>query len=150
TEAGDHEKVVGLVYVEAFAPDVGESVFGLIPQDPKNPPPFDVSKDGFVFFNEAAYVPGFADSLPPADAEFLSDSQGPIAFKEPGLWPLPVAAWKTKPSWYQMADADHVIPPEAQKLMSGRAGATVETVSGGHLAFIAHADATAKLIETAA
>jgi pimeloyl-ACP methyl ester carboxylesterase len=149
TEAGDHDNVVGLVYVEAFAPDVGESVFGLIPKS-DTPPPFDIGKDGFAFFNEQAYVPGFADSLPVADAEFMRDSQVPIAVEAAGSVPLTVAAWKTKPSWYQMADADHVIPPDAQKLMSGRAGSTVETVSGGHLAFIAHAAETAALIEKAA
>lgn len=149
TEAGDHEKVVGLVYVQAFVPDVGESPFGLIPQDPNNPPPFDIGPDGFAFFSEAAYVAGFADALPAADAEFMRDSQVPISVQG-GSTPLTVAAWKDKPSWYQLAKADHVIPPDAQKLMSGRAKATVEEVEGGHLAFIAHAADTAKLIETAA
>ncbi len=150
TEAGDHEKVVGLVYVEAFMPDVGESVFGMIPQDPAHPAPFDFSADGFAFFTEAAYVPGFADALPPADAEFLRDSQVPISLNDAGAFPLTVAAWKTKPTWYQTADADHVIPPELQKMMFTPAGSTVQEVSGGHLAFIAHADATAKLIMEAA
>ena len=150
TEAGDDPKVVGLVYVEAFVPDAGEAVFALIPQDPARPPPFDISKDGFVFFKDEAFVPGFADSLPQADAEFLRDSQVPIAFKESGLTPLTVAAWKTKPSWYQLATADHVIPPDAQRQMAGRAGATITEVSGGHLAFIAHAQATADLIKQAA
>ncbi len=150
TEAGDHEKVVGLVYVEAFMPDVGESVFGLVPQDPDHPPPFDFTADGFAFFNEAAFVPGFADSLPAADAEFLRDSQVPIALNEAGAFPLTVAAWRTKPTWYQTADADLVIPPALQKMMYERAGSTVETVTGGHLAFIAHAAETARLIETAA
>ena len=150
TEAGDHEKVVGLVYVEAFMPDVGESVFGMIPQDPNHPPPFDFTADGFAFFNEDAFVPGFADSLPPADAEFLRDSQVPISLNDAGAFPLTVAAWRDKPTWYQTADADHVIPPALQEMMYARAGSTVEKVSGGHLAFIAHAEATAKLIETAA
>lgn len=150
TEAGDHEKVVGLVYVEAFMPEVGESVFSMLPQDPNHPPPFDVSADGFVFFNEAAYVPGFADALPAADAEFLRDSQVPISLNDSGAFPLTVAAWKTKPTWYQTADADHVIPPELQKTMFTRAGSTVQQVTGGHLAFIAHAAETAELIEQAA
>lgn len=149
TEAGDHEKVAGLVYVEAFVPDVGESPFGLIPQDPNHPPPFDIGEDGYVFFNEAAYVPGFADALPLADAEFLRDSQVPISLQGAST-PLTVAAWRDKPSWYQMADADHVIPPAAQQQMAGRANATIVTVTGGHLAFIAHADETAKLIMDAA
>lgn len=150
TEAGDHEKVAGLVYVEAFMPDAGESVFSMLPQDPNHPPPFDVSADGFVFFNEAAYVPGFADSLPAADAEFARDSQVPISLNDAGSSVLSVAAWKTKPTWYQAADSDHVIPPELQKMMFTRAGSTVQEVSGGHLAFIAHAEKTAELIVEAA
>lgn len=150
TEAGDHEKVAGLVYVEAFVPDVGESVFGLIPQDPAHPAPFDFTADGFAFFNEQAYAPGFADSLSAADAEFMRDSQVPISLNDAGAFPLTVAAWKTKPTWYQTADADHVIPPQLQEMMYTRAGSTVETVTGGHLAFIAHAEQTADLIATAA
>lgn len=149
SEAGDHDKVVGLVYVAAFVPDVGESPFGLIPQDPAHPPPFDVGADGFAFFNEQAYVPGFADALPTADAEFMRDSQVPISLAG-GSTPLTVAAWKDKPSWYQLAKGDLVIPPAAQQQMAGRAGATIEEVEGGHLAFIAQAPATAALIETAA
>lgn len=150
TEAGDHEKVVGLVYVEAFIPDVGESIFGMIPQDPAHPPPFDFTADGFAFFNEQAFVPGFANSLPQADAEFLRDSQVPISLQDAGSAPITVASWKDKPSWYQLASGDLVIPPALQESMSTRAGSTVETVEGGHLAFIAEAAATAKLIETAA
>ena len=150
TEAGDHDKVVGLVYVEAFLPDVGESVFGMIPQDPSHPPPFDFTADGFAFFNEQAYAPGFADALPAADAEFMRDSQVPISLNDAGSAVLTVAAWKDKPTWYQTADGDHVIPPELQKMMFTRAGSTVQEVTGGHLAFIAHADKTAELIITAA
>ncbi len=149
SEAGDHDKVVGLVYVEAFMPDVGETVFGLVPQDPNNPPPFDFTADGFAFFSEGAYVPGFADSLSAADAEFMRDSQVPIAVGAAGSVPLTVAAWRTKPTWYQTADADHVIPPQLQQMMYERAGSKVETVSGGHLAFIAHAQETADLIKAA-
>lgn len=80
----------------------------------------------------------------------MRDSQVPISLNDAGAFPLTVAAWKTKPTWYQTADADHVIPPELQKFMYERVGSTVETVSGGHLAFIAHAEETAKLIKTAA
>lgn len=149
TQAGDHPNVAGLVYVEAFVPDVGESPFGLIPQDPAHPPPFELTQDGFAFFVEAAYVQGFADALPANDAEFLRDSQVPISLAG-GSTPLTVAAWKDKPSWYQLALGDLVIPPDAQRLMSGRAGATVVEVEGGHLAFIAEAEATADLIKAAA
>jgi hypothetical protein len=121
----------------------------MIPQDPNNPPPFEIGEDHFAFFAEAAYVPGFADALPQADAEFLRDSQVPISLAA-GATPVTIAAWKEKPSWYQTADGDHVIPPALQEMMYTRAGSTVQKVTGGHLAFIAHADETAALIKTAA
>lgn len=149
TEAGDHPNVVGLVYVEAFMPDVGESAFTMIPQDPNHPPPFEIGEDQFAFFAEAAYVPGFADALPTADAEFLRDSQVPISLAA-GASPVTVAAWRDKPTWYQLAEGDHVIPPALQEMMSTRAGSTVQKVQGGHLAFIAHAKETADLIKAAA
>ena len=148
TEAGDHENVVGLVYVQAFAPDVGESVFGLIPKDGP-PPPIEITADGFAFFSKEAYAPGFADSVDAETAAFMADAQVPIAVAA-GDYVLTNAAWKDKPSWYQVGDADHVIPPDAQRQMAARAGSTVVEVKGGHLAFIANAQDTADLIETAA
>ncbi|MCC6984230.1 MAG: alpha/beta hydrolase [Bauldia sp.] len=148
TEAGDHPQVVGLVYVQAFAPDVGESTFGLIPADGP-PPPIEPQPDGFVFFNKDAFLVAFAESIDPETAAFMADSQVPIAF-DAGNTPLTVAAWHDKPSWYQVGTTDHVIPPAAQHLMAGRAGSTVVEVEGGHLAFIANAQATAELIEAAA
>jgi pimeloyl-ACP methyl ester carboxylesterase len=149
TEAGDDPKVAGLVYVEAFAPDAGESTFGLLPKDAA-PPPIEPSADGFAFFNKDAYVVAFADSVDPATAKFMADSQVPIAIVEAGSAPLTVAAWRTKPSWYQVGAQDLIIPPDAQRLMAGRAGSTVVEVPGGHLAFIANAQATADLIKQAA
>ncbi len=59
SEAGDDPKVAGLVYVAAFAPDVGETVFGLLPKSDA-PPPFTVSADGFAFLIKDAYLHGFA------------------------------------------------------------------------------------------
>jgi pimeloyl-ACP methyl ester carboxylesterase len=151
SQAGDHPNVAGLVYVQAFVPDIGESAFGLAQQgqDPNHPPPFDFTADGYAFFTEAAYVPGFANSLSVSDAEFMRDSQVPISLAG-GSTPATVAAWKDKPSWYQLADADLVIPPAAQEQMAMRAGATIVKVAGGHLAFIAQARATADLIKQAA
>ena len=150
TEAGDHDNVAALVYVEAFVPDAGETVFGLIPQQEGVAPPFEVSEDGFVFFSADAFVPGFADSVDPALANFMRDSQVPISFEAAGNATLSVAAWHEKPSWYQLADADHVIPPEIQRQMAERAGSTLVEIGGGHLAFMADPQATADLIVAAA
>lgn len=150
TEAGDHDNVAGLVYVQAFIPDAGETVFGLIPQQEGVEPPFDFTDDGFVFFTEDAFVPGFADSVDPGLAEFMRDSQVPISFEQAGMAVIGVAAWQDKPSWYQLADADHVIPPDIQRQMAERAGATLVEIGGGHLAFMADPEGTAALIAEAA
>ena len=59
-------------------------------------------------------------------------------------------AWKTKPSWYLVATEDRMIPPDAQRAMSKRAGATVAEVSGSHAVYVSQPNAVAALIEKAA
>ena len=60
------------------------------------------------------------------------------------------AAWRSKPSWYLVATDDKMIPPEAQRAMSKRAGATVTEVSGSHAVYVSKPDAVAALIKKAA
>ena len=59
-------------------------------------------------------------------------------------------AWKNKPSWYLVATADRMIPPDAQRQMSTRAGATVVEEEGSHSIYVSKPDVVAALIETAA
>jgi pimeloyl-ACP methyl ester carboxylesterase len=148
TEAGDDPKVVGLVYIAAFAPDVGESAFGLLPQDGPQPP-IEPSADGYGFFNNDAYTHAFAPDVGPELGAFMADSQVPPAFAA-GMAPMTMAAWKSKPSWYLVSTDDQIIPPEGQKMMAARAGSTVAEVAGSHVAFISHPEAAAALIEQAA
>lgn len=149
TQAGNDPKVVGLVYIAAFAPDAGESIFGLLPKDGPQPP-IEVSKDGLAFFNRDAYLAAFAPDVPKADAAFMADSQVPLAIQASGLAPITTAAWKSKQSWYLVSTEDKIIPPAAQRQMAARAHSTVAEVKGSHVAFIAQPAAAAKLIETAA
>lgn len=148
TEAGGDEKVAGLVYVAAFVPDAGESVLGLLPKDGPQPP-IEVSKDGFIFFSDGAYQAAFAAGLPAAEANFMEASQVPLAAAA-GNAPLMVAAWKNKPSWYVVAKDDLIIPPDAERGMAQRAGATTVEMAGGHVAFIVDPGPVADLIEQAA
>src|ERR1700745_1406386 len=117
-EAGNDPKVAGLVYVAAFAPDKGESVFSLI----KNPvpgapvPPILPPQDGYLCLDKAKFAASFAADVPKAKADFMANSQVPWgldalngAVSEP--------AWKTKPSWYLVATDDKMIPPPAQQFM---------------------------------
>jgi pimeloyl-ACP methyl ester carboxylesterase len=148
SEAGDDEKVVGLVYVAAFAPDVGESPFSLNPPSGDGPPPFSQSADGFLFLNRDAFLHAFAPDV--KDNAFLEASQVPYGLAAVG-GKQTVAAWKSKPSWYLLSAADQIIRPDLQRMMAKRAGSTVvERPGASHLDFIANPTATADLIEQAA
>ncbi len=145
-EAGIDPKVVSLVYIAAFAPDVGESAAQFLP---KGPLPGTPTKEGFLFLNRDAYLAAFAPDVPQDLREFMADSQVP--FQLSGLLgKVKHAAWKTKPSWYLVSKDDAMIPPDVERAFAHRMKATTEEVAGSHVAFIVHPEVAAKLIEQAA
>ena len=151
TEAGNAPNVVGLVYIAAFAPDKGESVGSLI-RDPKPGapvPPILPPKDGFLFLDKAKFPASFAGDVDPAKAAFMADSQVPWGV-EALSGAITDPAWKSKPSWYLVTKDDRMIPPDAQRAMSQRAGSTVVEVSGSHSIYVSQPKAVAQLIEQAA
>ena len=79
TEAGTHDKVAGLVYIAAFAPDKGESVNTLIADPPPGAPvpPILPPVDGFLFLDREKFADSFAADLPAERAAFMADSQVP-------------------------------------------------------------------------
>src|SRR6201993_1027837 len=79
TEAGNDPKVVGLVYIAAFAPDKGESVAALIKDPPAGAPvpPILPPQDGFLFLDKARFAESFAADVPRDKAEFMASSQVP-------------------------------------------------------------------------
>ncbi len=151
TEAGNDPKVAGLVYIAAFAPDKGESVSALIKDPPPGAPvpPILPPQDGYLFLDRAQFRASFAADVSEDAATFMADSQVPW-----GLEALNGAvtepAWKTKPSWYLVATDDRMIPPDAQRAMSKRAGATVNEVKGSHAVYVSQPKAVATMIATAA
>jgi pimeloyl-ACP methyl ester carboxylesterase len=151
TEAGRHERVAGLVYIAAFAPDAGESVNALIADPPPGAPvpPILPPQDGFLFLDRNKFADSFAADLPADLAAFMADSQVPW-----GLEALNGAvsepAWRNRPSWYLVASDDRMIPPPAQRAMSERAGSTVIEAPGSHSIYVSQPRATAELIAQAA
>jgi len=151
TEAGTDPKVAGLVYIAAFAPDKGESVGSLIkgfpaggPQPPILPP-----VDGFLMLDKAKFPGSFAGDVSPEEAAFMADSQVPWGLGAiSGTISEP--AWRTKPSWYLVTTEDKMIPPDAQRVMSKRAGTTVVEVKGSHAIYVSQPQAVAHIIEAAA
>ena len=151
TEAGNDPKVAGLVYVAAFAPDKGESVSSLIKDPlPGAPvPPILPPQDGYLFLDKAKFAASFAADVSADAAAFMADSQVPWGV-EALAGTISEPAWKTKPSWYLVSTEDKMIPPDAQRAMSKRAGSTVVEVKGSHAVYVSQPDAVASLIERAA
>jgi pimeloyl-ACP methyl ester carboxylesterase len=151
TEAGNDPKVVGLVYIAAFAPDKGESVATLIanPAPGAPVPPILPPQDGFLMLDREKFAASFAADVPKSQAEFMANSQVPWGVKAlEGAVTEP--AWKSKPSWYLVATDDRMIPPPAQQAMSKRAGSTVVESKGSHAVYVSRPEAVAALIERAA
>jgi pimeloyl-ACP methyl ester carboxylesterase len=151
TEAGTDPKVVGLVYVAAFAPDKGESVSTLIKDPvPGAPvPPILPPVDGYLLLDKAKFPASFAGDVSPEKAAFMADSQVPWGVNALG-GTISEPAWRTKPSWYLLTTDDKMIPPPAQRQMAKRAGATVVEVKASHAVFVSQPQAVASLIEKAA
>jgi pimeloyl-ACP methyl ester carboxylesterase len=151
TEAGNDPKVRGLVYIAAFAPDRGESVASLI----KNPapgapvPPILPPQDGYLLLDKTRFAASFAADLPKEKADFMANSQLPwgVSALEGAVTE---AAWRTKPSWYLVATEDKMIPPEAQRAMSRRAGAMVAEAKGSHAIYVSQPEAVVAVIKNAA
>jgi pimeloyl-ACP methyl ester carboxylesterase len=151
TEAGNDPKVVGLVYITAFAPDKGESVATLIKDPPPGAPvpPILPPQDGYLFLDRAKFPASFAGDVDAEKAAFMADSQVPWGV-EALSGKISTPAWKAKPSWYLIATDDKMIPPDAQRSMSKRAGSTVVEAKGSHAIYVSQPRAVAALIEQAA
>ena len=151
TEAGNDPRVVGLVYIAAFAPDRGESVSSLIKRAPAGAPapPILPPVDGFLMLDKAKFPTSFAGDVSPEEAAFMADSQVPWGVNALG-GAITEPAWKAKPSWYLLTTEDRMIPPDAQRQMSKRAGATVVEVKGSHAIYVSQPQAVAHIIEAAA
>jgi pimeloyl-ACP methyl ester carboxylesterase len=151
TEAGTHPNVAALVYITAFAPDKGESVGTLIKDPPAGAPvpPIVPPQDGFLFLDKKAFPASFAGDVDPEKAAFMADSQVPWGL-EALNGAISEPAWRTKPSWYLLVTEDKMIPPDAQRAMSKRAGSKVVEVKGSHAIYVSQPQAVAALIEEAA
>lgn len=151
TEAGNDPKVAGLVYITAFAPDKGESVATLIQDPPPGAPvpPILPPQDGYLLLDNAKFAASFAGDVNAEKAAFMADSQVPWGV-EALSGKISEPAWKKKPSWYLIATDDKMIPPDAQRAMSKRAGSTVSEAKGSHAIYVSQPKAVASLIEQAA
>ena len=150
TEAGNHPKVDALVYITAFAPDRGESVNTLIADPPPGAPvpPILPPQDGFLFLDKEKFHASFAADVSAEQAAFMADSQVPWGV-DALAGQITEPAWRNKPAWYLLASEDRMIPPDAQRFMADRAGATQVEAAGSHAIYVSRPEAVAALIEAA-
>jgi len=162
--ATGNPNVKALVYVDAFAPDLGDSIkslskgSGSVLEPAATDPtsvltlrPYPGAPAGVVdsYVRPEVFIPGFAGDLSRADATALAAQQSPLStntLEEASGEP----AWKTIPSWALIGTADRVIPRAGQEAMAHRAGAHITTVNGSHLSLISHPKAVADVILEAA
>ncbi len=151
TEAGNHPKVAGLVYVAAFQPDNGESALQWLQTAPPAPengvlPPDD---KGIVYYDKAKYHAGFCADISKEEADFMYASQG--AFYAKGFTtPITNAAWKNKPAFGIVATEDKSIAPEIERNMYKRSNTKVTEIKGSHVVYMSQPEAVSKVIIEAA
>jgi pimeloyl-ACP methyl ester carboxylesterase len=151
TGGGD---VKALVYIDAFIPEVGQSVFEILggsgsALDVPDPTtvldiagyPGAPEGDVEAFLKPATVHDSFAQDLPEADRWLIVASQRPIALGA-NIAPTETAAWKTIPSWAVVGTEDLVIPPAVQRSMAEHAGSTITEVAGSHVSMVSHPSAT--------
>jgi pimeloyl-ACP methyl ester carboxylesterase len=158
----DDDRVKAMVYVDAFIPDEGETVFQILGgsgsaldvPDPTSvldlvgyPGPPEGDLEAFL---KADTVHGsFAQDLAEADRWRIVESQRPITLSA-NTTPSGAGAWKSLPSWAVVGTDDRVIPPATQRSMAERAGATITEVAGSHVSMISEPKVTIQTILDAA
>lgn len=151
TQAGNHPKVVALVYVAAFQPDNGESALQWLQTAPPAPENGVLAPDekGIVYYDKDKYHAGFCADIPKEEADFMYASQG--AFYAKGfITPITQAAWRDKPAYGLVATEDKSIAPEIQRNMYKRSNTKVTEIKGSHVIFMSQPEAVAAVIVQAA
>lgn len=136
TEVGNDEKVFGLVYLAALAPDVGESMVDLMSKY-GSPSPHFQEKDGFVWISQAGVDEVLAHDLSPERKALIHATQTPPSISLTEVQ-AGEPAWKHKPSWYLLAAQDRAVPPPLQQELAKRMGAKVMTVNSSHFPMISN------------
>jgi pimeloyl-ACP methyl ester carboxylesterase len=134
TEVGNDERVSGLVYLAALAPDAGESMMDLMRQYGAPSPHFQ-EQNGFVWISEAGVDAVLASDVSKERKALLHATQ--IA---PSTSLMTVKAgfpaWKNKPSWYLLTANDKAVPPDLQRDLAQRMKAKTTTVESHHFPMI--------------
>jgi len=149
THAGTDTRVAGLVYIAALAPDADETSQSQIAKFPTTPVfgHIDVT-DGRIWLKQSG-VTHFAGDLPAAEQKLVYATQGvPVAdlFNQK----VECTAWKSKPTWYVLANQDQTVHPDLQRFVSSRMKAATTEVASSHVPMLSKPDVVLDVIRKAA
>ncbi len=145
------ERVKALVYVAALAPDEGETVAQVFYRDEAHPnaPKLAPDADGFIWMPNTGFDQAFAQNATAEQIALCKAVQRPIAVKciqEPA----PAPSWRTKPTWYLLAEQDRMINPKTQRFMAERMKAKVKSFAVDHTPLLTAPDKVVDIILEAA
>jgi pimeloyl-ACP methyl ester carboxylesterase len=151
TEAGNHSRVRGLVYIAAGAPDSGQSFntwWKGYPLGPGAPHIKPYGADRIVLTLEG-FRDHFAQDLGTDESELLYCMQGPFA-QSSNDEPITKAAWRDKPSWFVCGEDDHMLLIGLERDTAQRMGAKTLVLPASHVPMMSHPGEVADFIEQAA
>ena len=148
--AAGNANVKALVYIAAFAPEANEPVGAYNEKYPSAlGSALKPDAAGFLYIDRAKFRDLFARDVSVTEASVMAAAQKPVigtAFAAS----VHQAAWKTRPSWYVVAQEDRAINPELERFYAKRMGAKTTEIKSSHVPFISHPAEIARLIEQAA
>lgn len=148
--AAGSSKVKSLVYLAAFAPDAEEPLGPLLERYPtKVVEAFRPDAAGFLTIDRAKFREFFASDLPSAQTDIMAVTQKPLTSSVFAAT-TKVAAWKTIPSWFVVAQNDKVINPDLERFFAKRMGARTTEIKSSHAVFMSRPRDVARVIEQAA
>jgi len=145
------ERVKALVYIAALAPDEGETVAQVFYRDETHPkaPQLAPDADGFIWMPDEGFANAFAQNATDEQIALAKAVQRPISAKSIQE-PAPAPAWKSKPTWYLLAEEDRMINPKTQHFMAERMKATVKSFAVDHTPLLTAPDKVVDIILEAA
>jgi pimeloyl-ACP methyl ester carboxylesterase len=150
TQAGNDPKVIGLVYLAAFAPDLDETITNLFTKAPETElGKYLIPSGGFIFISEEGVKNAFAVDLSPKQQALVYATQTPashVVFDDKSGEP----AWKHKPAWYVVSSNDKTIHPDLERFMSKRMKAKTIELPSSHVVMLSHPTEVLTIIEEAA
>ena len=149
THAGTDERVGALVYICALAPDEDETANSLLAKFPTT----DVFSHIEVAEGKIWLLPDgigcFAGDLPEEEQKLVWATQG-VPTADLFDQKVPGAAWKSKPSWYIVGNNDQTVPPDLERFLANRMGATTREIDSSHVPMLSHPDVVLDMIREAA